>query len=250
MLRYLVRTLSFDEKTSRTALRSALQSPGASAEGNETGGELAAALDWLCLHLEDDKLAAGFRPRREHPAEALRLGSAHTGGSMPNGRVILRPVGNLTVVGAREYATERRRLGLLRLGFSAAEATNALSGLSSTKPHGESSDADAFAAEEQIDLLLAALGASSETLHVTSATSVSVSPAEATAVAEARADELTALSAIFGENMSIVSPRHIVIDVTFLGGGSSESAVELHVLLPPPSTTSKLSSPASWFHSA
>ena len=61
----------------------------------------------------------------------------------------------------------------------------------------------------------------------------------AAAAAEAiRAEELTALSSIYGEQMSMAGKRHFVVEIELSLDPPAKSTTEVHVLLPPPRTIS------------
>ena len=104
---------------------------GQAAASSVDSERLALAMDWLCLHLSDQELMAGFKPKqiknmhRTHPAGA-------TSGILLAGTGRTRPIPHPSISIAKPLTSdmewresvrrEARKIAFIRLGFSNAEA--------------------------------------------------------------------------------------------------------------------------------
>ena len=92
-------------------------------------------MDWLCLHLPNEELQKGFKPRmarlgagsnaRAKGGDEYRVGGGVQagGGKGAGGRSVTKAVGNLEVVTRDSQTKEFQMLSLSSLGFSRKEAS-------------------------------------------------------------------------------------------------------------------------------
>ena len=171
--------------------------------------QLGLALDWLCLHLDDDELKAGFKPnpraKDKLPKRLKRNGALlpGTGATRPIAHESISIAPPLRGAEFRE-TTDRatRKVGFIRLGFHQAEAEKACEMTGPTPP--------SIIAEEDTDdlrVLLTLLEADIAGSGVSPLSGEKPNAADLEFAAMEREQELEALEAIYAENFEIIGPQ-------------------------------------------
>ena len=176
--------------------------------------QLGLALDWLCLHLDDDELKAGFKPNpraKDKLPKRLKKNGALLPGTGATRLIAHESISIAPPLRGPEFreTTDRatRKVGFIRLGFHQAEAEKACEMTGPTPP--------SITAEEDTDalrILLSILEAdvagnnepgSGNTSGPLSCGDAKPNAADLEFAAMEREQELEALEAIYAENFEI-----------------------------------------------
>jgi len=213
-------------------------------DSNTDRTKLANALDWLCLHLTEKELEAGFQ-RNPGGLEKLTAGAYMKNGRGGGGKGIILvgtggtraiPHPSITVAKKLTEDTEWRKLarleervvGFLRLGFLSAEAMQACD---KTDSDSSSPFVEAIRDGKTLQLLLAAL--EREVLEDKVQSDFTGSPEEKEAAALEREMEREALSAIYDDQFEILDLDDGHGRYKARINPADESEADLHVFVRP-----------------
>jgi hypothetical protein len=209
---HLTAQLSFSEEHAKRAYRAIenWQVPTNTADTNQTpdaldDDQLALAMDWLCLHLTDTELKAGFRPSSKTrklitPSRGIILTGTGRTRAIPHASISLaKPITN-----DQEWRDtlrrQSRKVGFLRLGFLHAEAEKACDDTMHVSEK-VSTEND----EDALRIMLSLL--EKETLGESFEFEESRNQTDLAFVKSEREQEIQALEAIFDDQFK-VRPRH------------------------------------------
>ena len=174
-----------------------------STSGVETA-QLAAALDYLCLHLTELELKEGFKENKSALSKKTMPRPNLTGnlsfGNKSKAYNPVVPVVGISLAPIPDFKLEMRSFGFVRLGFNTEEATTACRKTSHPSP-GTPPERD----DEALDVLVDALIKAPERPKPNSA--------DVEFAAMERDEEREALLAIFESRISVISENRYIVDV-------------------------------------
>jgi hypothetical protein len=209
---HLTMQLSFSKQD---AARAVQQAPAGNATVTATGStfdrtKLTNAFDWLCLHLTEKDLEAGFRRNKTsfYNANTGRLGDNTFNGATPLGKGATKAIPHPSISVAKkltedvEWRVEERVIGFLRLGFHSAEAMQACEDTDADFTKAGSKRIEAIQDHKTLRIVLSAL--ERETLGEKAVAAQSGTPVDNKGAAAEREMEREALFAIYGDQFQVL----------------------------------------------